>query len=69
MKGIAVTALAAALLALTTAGALTGCGQKGALYLPHQKKTRVPADPVNPAPDTPAPEPGAGPQAPTASHS
>jgi predicted small lipoprotein YifL len=30
---------------------LSGCGQKGALFLPHQKKTRVPETPSNPAPE------------------
>jgi predicted small lipoprotein YifL len=35
--------------------ALSGCGQKGPLYLPQQKKTRVPATPSNPTPDAPDP--------------
>jgi predicted small lipoprotein YifL len=39
--------------ALALGGAVSGCGQKGALVLPHQKKSRVPATPSNPAPDTP----------------
>jgi predicted small lipoprotein YifL len=69
MKGLALGALAAALLAIAVTGTLTGCGQKGALYLPHQKKTKVPADPGNPTPDTPAPSPGAGAQTPPASQS
>jgi predicted small lipoprotein YifL len=69
MRGVALAALAAALLAIAVTGTLSGCGQKGALYLPHQKKTKVPADPANPAPDTPGPAPGAGPQAPPASQS
>ena len=33
---------------------LCGCGQKGPLYLPKQKKSRVPETPSNTAPDTPA---------------
>jgi len=32
-------------------GSLSGCGQKGALRLPQQQKTRVPPTPSNPAPD------------------
>jgi predicted small lipoprotein YifL len=32
---------------------VSGCGQKGPLYLPQQKKTRVPATPSNPTPDAP----------------
>jgi predicted small lipoprotein YifL len=42
----------AALLALTMTGALQGCGLKGPLYLPQQKKTKVPpeAPPAAPAP-------------------
>jgi predicted small lipoprotein YifL len=32
--------------------ALGGCGLKGPLYLPQQKKSRVPATPSNPTPDT-----------------
>jgi predicted small lipoprotein YifL len=43
----------AAALALLTTGALQGCGLKGPLYLPQQKKTKVPPNPTNPAPDTP----------------
>lgn len=35
--------LAIALIALALGGAtLTGCGQKGQLYLPNQKKSKVP---------------------------
>ncbi len=34
-------------------GARAAGGQKGPLYLPQQKKTRVPASPSNPAPDAP----------------
>jgi len=69
MRSVALGALAAALLAIAVTGTLAGCGQKGALYLPHQKKTKVPADPGNPTPDTPGPAPGAGPQAPPAAQS
>ncbi len=32
---------------------LSGCGQKGPLFLPKQQKTRVPATPSNPTPDAP----------------
>jgi predicted small lipoprotein YifL len=48
------TALALALAlsgAIALGGALSGCGQKGPLFLPKQNKTRVPATPSNPAPD------------------
>ncbi len=41
---------ALALLALIASGALTGCGQKGPMYLPSQKKTKVPATQPAPAP-------------------
>lgn len=45
-------ALAAlALSGLIAVAALSGCGQKGPLYLPQQKKSRVPETPSNPAPD------------------
>ena len=43
--------LVIALLTLTLAGGLPGCGLKGALYLPQQKKTRVPESPGNSAPE------------------
>jgi predicted small lipoprotein YifL len=69
MRGVALGALAAVLLAVAVSGTLAGCGQKSALYLPHQKKTKVPADSTNPTPDTPGPAPGAGPQAPPAAQS
>ena len=49
--------IAGALLAIALAGTLSGCGLKGPLYLPSQKKTKVPATPTHPAPDTPAPAP------------
>jgi predicted small lipoprotein YifL len=39
--------------ALALCVVLSGCGQKGPLYLPQQKKTRVPATPSNPTPDAP----------------
>ena len=45
-------ALVSALLALGSAGALSGCGLKGSLYLPQQKKSKVPATTNNPAPET-----------------
>lgn len=47
--------LAAAVLGLSAG--LTGCGIKGALYLPQQKKSRVPETPGNPAPDSSQPAP------------
>ena len=46
--------LVIALLTLTLAGGLPGCGLKGALYLPQQKKSKVPATPNNPDADPPA---------------
>ena len=46
-------ALVSALLALGIAGGLSGCGLKGSLYLPQQKKTKVPATTNNPVPDSP----------------
>jgi predicted small lipoprotein YifL len=55
---------------LLAGGALAGCGQKGALYLPTQKKAKVPATTApaptkttQPAPETPAPESTASPPA------
>jgi predicted small lipoprotein YifL len=45
-----IAAFAAVLLAIALTGTLGGCGQKGALYLPQQKKAKVPANPINPAP-------------------
>jgi len=44
-------AIAAASIAVGLAGALVGCGLKGSLYLPSQKKAKVPATATNPAPD------------------
>ncbi len=41
--------------ALALCIALGGCGLKGPLYLPQQKKSRVPATPSNPTPDTSPP--------------
>jgi predicted small lipoprotein YifL len=38
--------------AIALGAGLSGCGLKGPLYLPQQKKSRVPATPSNPAPDT-----------------
>jgi predicted small lipoprotein YifL len=50
-----IAAFAAVLLAIALTGTLGGCGQKGALYLPQQKKAKVPANPINPAP-APSPQ-------------
>jgi predicted small lipoprotein YifL len=47
------------LAALAVLIAVSGCGQKGALYLPVKKKSTVPA--TAPAPSTPAPSPPAPP--------
>ncbi|MGA2024055.1 MAG: lipoprotein [Steroidobacteraceae bacterium] len=65
----------AALLVAAWGGALSGCGQKSALYLPQKKKSKVPADESNPegtapaTPGTPGAEPAPaaepGPAAPT----
>jgi predicted small lipoprotein YifL len=64
LRGTALAALlAGALLTLGIAGGLSGCGLKGSLYLPQQKKAKVPATINNPAPDTPeetAPQPLSG---------
>jgi predicted small lipoprotein YifL len=52
-------ALGAALLGLTfgAAAGLSGCGLKGSLYLPQQKKAKVPATVNNPDADaTPPPQ-------------
>jgi len=50
-------ALGAALLLIVcgAAGGLSGCGLKGSLYLPQQKKTKVPETVNNPAADAPPP--------------
>jgi predicted small lipoprotein YifL len=65
----------AALTALAVLGsaALAGCGQKGALYLPQKKKSKVPPDANNPAPSeseqapaAPAPAPASPSAAPEA---
>jgi predicted small lipoprotein YifL len=60
---LSVLALGAVMFALcaTLGGALSGCGLKGPLYLPQQKKSKVPPTPSNPAPDEPAAEPDATP--------
>jgi predicted small lipoprotein YifL len=50
-------ALIAALLACALGGPLAGCGLKGALYLPQQKKAKVPPTPDNPAPTEPTAQP------------
>ena len=52
-RGLMRSAIAAAAIALGLAGALAGCGLKGSLYLPSQKKAKVPATATNPAPDAP----------------
>jgi len=47
---------AAAAVAAFSLGALCGCGQKGALYLPdHNPKQAVPASTATPTPAPPAP--------------
>jgi predicted small lipoprotein YifL len=47
--------LAAGLITVLLAGSvLAGCGQKGALYLPSQKKSKVP--PTQQPQDTPPPQ-------------
>lgn len=63
--------LGTALLALCggVAGGLSGCGLKGSLYLPQQKKTKVPETVNNPAADappseTPSTSPSTSPSAP-----
>ena len=45
------------LLTLALAAALTGCGQKGPLYLPDSKPPQKPPTKKQPAPKPPAPEP------------
>jgi predicted small lipoprotein YifL len=62
-RGARAALAATALLGLVISGALQGCGQKGPLYLPQQKKSKVPATPINPAPDTPDAAPDAAPAA------
>jgi len=52
-----------ALAPLGAIGTLSGCGLKGALYLPPQKKAKVPATPGNPSAE-PEPAPNAQPQKP-----
>ena len=51
-------------LAVLGSAALSGCGQKGALYLPQKKKSKVPPDANNPAPTEPAPASAAPPVSP-----
>lgn len=53
-----------AVLAVLGSAALSGCGQKGALYLPQKKKSKVPPDANNPAPSEPAPASAAPPVSP-----
>jgi predicted small lipoprotein YifL len=46
--------LVAVLIAVVLAGTvLSACGQKGPLYLPSQKKTKVPGTPQQQPPDAP----------------
>jgi len=52
----ALAALAALTALLLAGGALSGCGQKGQLYLPSQKKTKVPPGQTQP-PQSTAPAP------------
>ena len=57
---------ACALLSVLGGATLSGCGQKGALYLPQKKKSKVPTDANNPAasePDQAPAAPGATPEA------
>jgi predicted small lipoprotein YifL len=56
MTAARATALGAALLVLACgiAAGLSGCGLKGSLYLPQQKKTKVPETVNNPPADAPA---------------
>jgi predicted small lipoprotein YifL len=55
--------LAIALIALALGSAtLTGCGQKGQLYLPNQKKSKVPPTQQPPGTPQPATPPPATPQ-------
>ena len=62
LRGRSLIALTLALCGtIALGGTLSGCGQKGPLFLPKQKKSRVPATPSNPAPDatdTPGDAPG-----------
>jgi predicted small lipoprotein YifL len=51
---VAVLVVLAALLA---GGSLAGCGQKGQLYLPGQKKSKVPPIQTQPPQDTPSATP------------
>jgi predicted small lipoprotein YifL len=53
-----------AALAMLGGAALSGCGQKGALYLPQKKKSKVPPDANNPAASEPAATPAAPPVSP-----
>jgi predicted small lipoprotein YifL len=49
------------LAALLAGGSLAGCGQKGQLYLPNQKKSKVPPIQTQPPQDTPSDTPPATP--------
>jgi predicted small lipoprotein YifL len=46
--------LALTLLTVALAGSLSACGLKGSLYLPQQKKSKVPATQTNPEPEPPS---------------
>jgi predicted small lipoprotein YifL len=55
------------LAALLAGGSLAGCGQKGQLYLPNQKKSKVPPIQTQPPSDTPPSTPrDASPETPPA---
>jgi predicted small lipoprotein YifL len=49
------------LAALLAGGSLAGCGQKGQLYLPNQKKSKVPPIQTQPPQDTPSGAPSGAP--------
>jgi len=51
------------LAALLAGGSLAGCGQKGQLYLPNQKKSKVPPIQTQPPQDTPSGTPSGAPPA------
>jgi predicted small lipoprotein YifL len=58
-------ALLVCALPLALSALLSGCGQKGALYLPQKKKSKVPPDAGNPAASEAEQAPAAPPQAPS----
>jgi len=51
------------LAALLAGSSLAGCGQKGQLYLPNQKKSKVPPIQTQPPQDTPSGAPSGAPPA------